>query len=232
MINDRLLWLILIALGVGLATFLVHLILYESATISWADTGQSLVHNIALLAILIASVVLFWRMRPGHILKLLSIWLVIGIVLVLAYSFRHDVADLARRLVSEVMPSRGLAIDGDVMFRERREGHFVIDANVNGVTVKFLVDTGASDVTLARQDARRLGFDLNNLIYDRTYRTANGIVKGARVRLHSLKVGHIVVPDVRASVNSADMNLSLLGMSFISRLSRFEVADGTLTLRQ
>ena len=96
----------------------------------------------------------------------------------------------------------------------------------------LLVDTGASDVTLTPRDARRLGFHLDRLTYDRTYRTANGIVKGARVRLHSLKVGHIVVPDVRASVNSADMNLSLLGMSFISRLSRFEVADGTLTLRQ
>ena len=129
------------------------------------------------------------------------------------------------------MPSRGLVTDGEVSFRERKGGHFIVDAKVDGVPIQFLVDTGASDVTLTPRDARRLGFDLNRLNYDRTYRTANGVVKGAPVRLHRLSVGHISLADVRASVNSADMNRSLLGMSFLSRLSSFEVAQGTLTLR-
>lgn len=231
MIKDRLLWLVLIALAVGLAVLLVHLVLRDPVAVSEGDAGRSLVHNFALLAILIASAVLFWRLKPGYILKILAIWLAIGAMLVLAYSFRHEAADLANRLMSEIMPSRGVAVNGEVRFREHQRGHFVIDADVDGVTVQFLVDTGASDVTLTPRDARRLGFHLDRLTYDRTYRTANGIVKGARVRLHSLKVGHIVVSDVRASINSADMNRSLLGMSFLSRLSSFEVANGTLTLR-
>ena len=106
------------------------------------------------------------------------------------------------------MPSHGLVTDGEVSFRERKGGHFIVDAKVDGVPIQFLVDTGASDVTLTPRDARRLGFDLNRL-----------------------SVGHISLADVRASVNSADMNRSLLGMSFLSRLSSFEVAQGTLTLR-
>tara|TARA_A100001037_G_scaffold49313_1_gene41235 strand:- start:8164 stop:8862 length:699 start_codon:yes stop_codon:yes gene_type:complete len=231
MSKDRLLWLVLIALGVGLGVFVVHLALSDPGAVSDGDGGRSLVHNVALLAILVASAVLFRRLKPGHILKRLTIWVAIGAVLVLAYSFRHDASDLANRLMAEVMPSRGMVMDGEVSFREHRGRHFIIDADVDGVTVQFLVDTGASDVTLAPRDARRLGFDLDRLTYDRTYRTANGIVKGAPVRLHSLKVGHIVLSDVKASVNSVDMNRSLLGMSFLSRLSSFEVADGTLTLR-
>ena len=121
---------------------------------------------------------------------------------------------------------------GEVVFRQRRGGHFVIDAEVNGVPVRFLVDTGASDVTLTPHDAGRLGFDLQQLRFNRTYRTANGTVQGASVRLGSVAIGPISLQNVRASVNAADMDLSLLGMSFLSRLSSYEVANGTLTLRR
>ena len=231
MSKERLLWLVLIALGIGMVVLVVQLVVRDPEAISGDAGGPSLVHSVALLAILAASAVLHRRLKPGHVLKHLSIWLAIGTALVLAYSFRHDAANTADRLVVEVMPSRGLVTDGEVSFREGKGGHFIVDAQVDGVPIQFLVDTGASDVTLTPRDARRLGFDLNRLKYDRTYRTANGVVKGAPVRLHSLSVGHISLADVRASVNSADMNRSLLGMSFLSRLSSFEVAQGTLTLR-
>ena len=228
--KERLLWLVLIALGIGLVLLVVQLAVGAPDAISGDAGGPSIVYNIALLAILVTSAVLHRRLKPGHVLKHLSIWLAIGAMLVLCYSFRHDAANLANRLVAEVMPSRGLVSDGEVSFRERKGGHFIVDARVDGVPIQFLVDTGASDVTLTPRDARRLGFDLNRLDYNRIYRTANGEVKGAPVRLHQLSVGHISLADVRASVNSADMNRSLLGMSFLSRLSRFEVAHGILTL--
>ena len=149
----------------------------------------------------------------------------------LGYSFRYDAANLGERLWAEVMPSRGMVADGVITFRESRGGHFIVDADVDGVSIPFLVDTGASDVTLKPSDARRLGFDLDGLSYDRTYRTANGTVRGASVRLRRVTIGPISVTQVRASVNAAEMTRSLLGMSFLSRLSGFEVAQGRLTLR-
>ena len=101
---------------------------------------------------------------------------------------------------------------------------------MNGVALRFLVDTGASDVVLGPADARRLGFDVAALDYSRRYRTANGVVFGAPVTLDRVRVGPIALDDVRASVNGAEMARSLLGMSFLGRLKGYEVSDDVLTL--
>ena len=81
-------------------------------------------------------------------------------------------------------------------------------------------------------DARRLGFDPDALAYTQVYSTANGTVRGAPVILREVAVGPIRVRDVAASVNDAPMAGSLLGMSFLGRLSAYEVSNGSLTLRQ
>ncbi len=231
MTGDRLLRFVLIALAVGLAALVVWLAVRGAGGIPVGTEVPSLVHNLVLLAVLVASAVLHRRLRPGHALKYLAVWLAVGAALVLGYGYRHEAKEIAGRLAAEVVPSRGFATDGGVVFRAGRHGHFVVDADVDGVRIRFLVDTGASDVTLTPRDAERLGFDLDRLTYDRAYRTANGVVRGAPVRLHRVAVGHVSVADVRASVNAAEMGRSLLGMSYLSRLSSFEVANGTLTLR-
>lgn len=227
----RVLWAIVIALGIGCVTLIALLALRDPDMLLDAERGAPFVHNVVLLVVLVASAVVFWRLRPGRILKHLAAWLAICATLVLGYSYRHDAAALADRLMAELVPSRGLAIDGAVAFRERLNGHFTIDAQVDGVAVRFLVDTGATDVTLTRRDAGRLGFDPGRLTYDRTYRTANGLVKGAAVRLRRVVIGSISMTDVRASVSRGDLGVSLLGMSYLSRLSGFEVTKGTLILR-
>lgn len=230
MSKDRLLWLLLAALGIAFAVLVFQLAVREPEALSGGG-GPNLVHGVLLLAILGASAVLHRRVKPGHVLKSLSIWLAIGAVLVLGYSFRYQATDLGQRLLAEVVPSRGQVSGDAVIFRESRGGHFVVEADVDGASIRFLVDTGATDVTLTPRDAARLGFDLDRLSYDRSYRTANGVVQGAPVRLRRVTIGPISLADVRASVNSAEMNRSLLGMSFLSRLSGFEVTDGTLVLR-
>jgi len=106
----------------------------------------------------------------------------------------------------------------------------VVEALVDGEPVRFLVDTGASDVVLSPADARRIGFDPAQMSFTRTYNTANGLVQGAPVRLGAVEVGPIRIEDVRASVNGADMRRSLLGMSFLSRLGGYEVSEDALTL--
>jgi len=85
-------------------------------------------------------------------------------------------------------------------------------------------------VVLSPADARRLGFDPDTLDFSKVYRTANGTVYGAPVRLRSLTIGSIRIDNVRASVNGAEMSRSLLGMSFLERLSGYEVTAGSLIL--
>lgn len=110
------------------------------------------------------------------------------------------------------------------------EGHFVIAAEVNGVPVTFLVDTGASEIVLTTADARRLGFDPRRLEFSQRFRTANGEVRGAPVRLRELRVGQFSLYDLDASVNAAPLPISLLGMSFLDRLHGYRVEDGRLIL--
>jgi len=162
-----------------------------------------------------------------------ALWLGFGALLVLGYSFRHDAAGLWHRLLAELIPGRAVeTAPGTVTVRQAQDGHFHVDARVDGVALHMLVDTGASLVTLSPADARRVGIALDRLIYTERFQTANGEGVGASVRLREIRIGPIVVRDVRASVNRAPMSASLLGQSLLNRLGGYSVSDGTLTLRR
>jgi clan AA aspartic protease (TIGR02281 family) len=110
-------------------------------------------------------------------------------------------------------------------------GHFLLKAVVNGVPINFMVDTGASHVVLTIPDARRIGFTANDLEFTQEFESANGTVRAAPVKLRELRIGQFSVYGLEASVNGGPLPISLLGMSFLQRLSSYEVADGRLILR-
>lgn len=110
-------------------------------------------------------------------------------------------------------------------------GHFLVEAVVDGVPVDFLVDTGASHVVLSMQDARKLGFTPDRLRFTQEFQSANGAVRAAPVELRELRIGQLRLFDLEASVNGGPLPISLLGMSFLERLSSYEVARGRLILR-
>ncbi len=111
------------------------------------------------------------------------------------------------------------------------DGHFWADGRVNGAHIRFLVDTGASNVSLTLADAQRLGLDMGSLIYDRTVRMAGGDSLAASVRLASVSVDGAQVPNVEALVISRGLPASLLGMSYLGRLTRFEATPAALILQ-
>src|SRR5918996_248067 len=110
-------------------------------------------------------------------------------------------------------------------------GHFLIEAIVNGVPVDFLVDTGASHIVLSVRDARKLGFTASQLQFTEQFQSANGTVRAAPVELRELRIGQLRMFDLDAWVNGGPLPISLLGMSFLQRLSSYEVARGRLILR-
>lgn len=109
-------------------------------------------------------------------------------------------------------------------------GHFSLVVDVNGVPVDFLVDTGATDVVLTMQDAARIGLDPENLAFIGRARTANGSVSTASATVDSLSLGNLTFNNARVSVNGGEMDQSLLGMSFLGRVGRLEIADNMLIL--
>lgn len=119
-------------------------------------------------------------------------------------------------------PSLVLSADG--------QGHFITSGSINGESMRFLVDTGATFVSLGAGDARRARIDPTKGTPGMS-QTANGVVPVWRVRLSSVKVGNIALHDVEATVHQHDMPVVLLGMSFLNRMEMRR--DGTmLTLTQ
>lgn len=120
---------------------------------------------------------------------------------------------------------------GHVAIPRDSRGHFQTDARIDGQRVSVMVDTGASIIALNESAAARLGFRPAPSAWRATVSTANGKVKAAPVRLGSVDIGGIVVRDVDAVVlPDESLGENLLGLSFLSRLKRFEYADGRLIL--
>ena len=223
------LWLAVVAAVVGLVWFL--LAAFPQRSLEGGDWAQ--IVKLGVILTVVASSVLFLRRIPlGETLRNIAIWAVICGVLLVGYAYRDDFSGLGRRLGGELMPSRPMATaGGEVELRAGAGGHFLVTAEVNGQPVDFLVDTGASDIVLAPDDAARLGYPPDSLSFTRQYATANGFGRGAPVRLDSLTVGPIAFYDVPASVNEAPMGESLLGMTFLRRLHSYEVRGDRLILR-
>ena len=110
-------------------------------------------------------------------------------------------------------------------------GHFRVEGAVDGRRLDFLVDTGATVVTLTEADAARLGFRPAPRDFVAQFRTANGVVRGAPLRLDIVEIGNLTVRNVPAVVLPEEaLSQNLLGLSFLSRLRRFEYREGRLVL--
>jgi aspartyl protease family protein len=115
-----------------------------------------------------------------------------------------------------------------------RNGQFSTDAEINGARIsRMLVDTGATLVALSYEDAAAAGVFPAPADYKYPVNTANGVAHVARVRLRDVRIGRLTVYDVDAVVGERGaLSGSLLGMTFLSKLSRFEIDSGALILRQ
>ncbi|MCW9034040.1 MAG: TIGR02281 family clan AA aspartic protease [Rhodospirillales bacterium] len=173
------------------------------------------------------------RMKMNEALRNIGAWLGIAAVIFLGYSYRGELEGVKNRVLGELVPSQGATLDeASISFRESRNGHYQIKAEVNGQWVDFMLDTGATSIVLSPQDAERLGYGAESLAFTGRANTANGVIRTAKVTLRRLAVGPIAFDDVPAIVNGAPMSKSLLGMSFLKRLRTYSVNNGTLILRK
>jgi aspartyl protease family protein len=142
-----------------------------------------------------------------------------------ASSARPAPVDVAQTTTSSAPGAR------DASITKSTDGHYWAEANVNGSAVRFLVDTGATAVSLSPEDARRLGFDPATLTYGYKVTTASGEARAAKVQLTSVSVGGARVEAVDAYVIEKGLDQSLLGMSYLGRLSTFQATPTGMILR-
>jgi clan AA aspartic protease (TIGR02281 family) len=162
--------------------------------------------------------------------------------------FQTDIGSGGHVLSTDAAPSvdlRRSATDFDVFVEKVTQpgrtvtlspntyGHYIVEADIGGTSVELLTDTGATFVALNYETAVRLGFTTQTLHFTSRSSTANGIARVAPVTLDYVRVGSIMVRDVKAVIaEPGKMTQNLLGMSFINRLSGFELRGGRLLMVQ
>jgi aspartyl protease family protein len=134
---------------------------------------------------------------------------------------------------SDYQPRQSATSGRSLTLESGRDGHFPVEVRIEGRRIDFIVDTGASLVILRESDAAQAGFRPMRSDYTATVSTANGKIKAAPFKLDRIEVGGITVYDVPALVLPDEaLWKNLLGMSFLSRLKRYEVANGRMVLEQ
>ena len=169
--------------------------------------------------------------------------LIVAAVLVAAASWLAQTADkmtatparvtsgsnMASARLQDAAPTGGRSLS---IPRDAR-GHFQTEGRIEGQRISFMVDTGASMIALNEKSAARFGLRPSRGDYTTTVSTANGTIKAARTRLAMVELGGLVVRDVDAMVLPDEaLSENLLGLSFLSKLKRFEYAGGRLVLEQ
>jgi aspartyl protease family protein len=130
-------------------------------------------------------------------------------------------------------PRQSAAGQHKMSLESGRDGHFRVDARVDGRHIDFVVDTGATLVIMRESDAAQVGIHPMPRDYTAIVSTANGKTKAARAKLGQIEVGSITVFDVPALVLPDEaLSQNLLGVAFLSKLRRYEYADGRMVLEQ
>ena len=227
----RLLWILLLGLGLALLALIVR---HDDGTIAGLES-----HDFASLAIKIALLVFFggfvlamFRQRFSQALEAALFWVVLALVLAAGYSYRTELREIADRILSELVPGRAAQRGTTVEFARGRTGDFQVAMQVNGVRVPMVLDTGASAVVLTQDAAKAAGLPLEMLAYNVNVDTANGRARAASVTLDRIAVGSIVERGVPALIaQPGQLKTSLLGMSFLNRLHSWEVRGDRLEMR-
>ena len=178
--------------------------------------------------VILGSVLVLWfvvqnRDSIGKLMQQALIWVLIFVGAIAVVGLWDDIRQTVRPMQSVVSEDR-------IELPRAPDGHYYLTAQVNGEPIRFVVDTGASQIVLGQSDAERIGIDTGRLAYLGRAYTANGEVRTAPVRLNSVEVGPVRHEDVRAVVNEGEMSGSLLGMSYLQRFSSIEITGGKLVL--
>jgi aspartyl protease family protein len=173
-----------------------------------------------------------FRNSFARALEAALVWLAIGALLAIGYTYRFELRDVADRVLAEIVPGRAASRGRTVEFARTSGGSFSVTTQVNGARIPMVLDTGASAVVLTQEAAKAAGLPIEVLNYSVSVDTANGRTRAAPVTLDRVSVGGITERAVPALIAQAgQLRSNLLGMSFLNRLESWEVRGDKLLLR-
>lgn len=191
------------------------------------DQFQRLVYLSILGTVLVSYALVASRGRALTLLRHLLLWglLIVGV------AAAWGLWDSVRGGAAVIQTAQGDGIE----LRRSRDGQFHLTLDIIGPSgiaqpVRFIVDTGATEMVLRQQDAAKLGFAAADLRYLGTARTANGVTRTAQVRLDQVALHGHRAQGVRALVNEGELHASLLGMGYLERFSRIEITRDRLRI--
>ncbi len=229
--RQRLLWLLLIGILIAIVVLIAQRGAGTVGPISTDDFG-SFVYKIAILMFLAGAAVTLFRERFTQAVTAALLWVVVGLVLLVGYSYRFELSNVANRVLAELMPGHVISHGRAVEVARTNAGDFAIAARINGARVPMVLDTGASSVVLTHDDAKAAGLPLEVLNYTVSIDTANGRTRAAPVTLDRIAIGGLEERSVEALVaQPGQLRTSLLGMSFLNRLQSWQVSGDRLMLR-
>ncbi|MBL3568840.1 aspartyl protease [Rhodovulum sulfidophilum] len=187
------------------------------------DFGR-LIYLVLLATVIAGYFLLSHRRRLGQVAQQAAIWGLIFIGVIAGFGLWSDIRN-------DVAPRQTVFADENRIEVPRApDGHYYMTLRINDVPIRFVVDTGATDVVLTRDDAEKVGIDPQSLQFFGEAHTANGAVRTAPVRLDVVELGPVTDRNLRAFVNSGEMRESLLGMAYLNRFERIEVVRDRMIL--
>jgi aspartyl protease family protein len=185
------------------------------------------------IAVFVGGLILvLFRKHITKAVEALLFWAVIGLLLLIGYSYRTELQETGDRVLAELIPGRAATHGHTVEIVRGKGGDFSVHTNINGAKIAMLLDTGATSVILTQEAAKAAGLPIDLLAYTVDVDTANGRTHAAPVTLDRVTVGGLTEREVPALVVRAGaLKSNLLGMTFLNRLESWEVRGDKLRLR-
>jgi aspartyl protease family protein len=230
-VSRRLTWIFVFGVALSLAALIASNDQDAIANLLRHDIG-SLMLKIALVVSVGGLVLVLFRERLSKALEATMFWAVVGLLLVVGYTYRLELRDVADRVIAEMMPGHVAGHGRSVQVVRANTGDFAVAAHINGAKIPMVLDTGATSVVLTQEAAKAAGLPIEVLNYSVNVDTANGRTRAAAVTLDKLAVGGLTERAVPALVaQHGQLKSNLLGMSFLNRLESWEVRGDSLRMR-
>lgn len=230
-VSRRITWVFVLGAALSLAALIASSDQDAIANLLRHDMG-SLALKLALVVSIGGLALVFFRERFAKALEAMAFWALVGLLLVVAYSYRIELREVVDRVVAELMPGHVAGHGRNVELVRSRAGDFALAAHINGAKVPMVLDTGATSVVLTQEAAKAAGLPIEVLSYSVNVDTANGRTRAASVTLDRVAVGGLIERAVPALVaQPGQLKSNLLGMTFLNRLESWEVRGDKLRMR-
>ena len=164
-------------------------------------------------------------------IKSILLWLFLFIIIILGYSYKYQLKEIFYQAMANIAPGKFTIISkGKIAIKANIAEQYYISAKVNNHSVHFLIDTGASIVSIPISIAEKIGFNVSNLVFNDRFHTANGVIFCASSNNNNITLENFSVNNVNISICPNELSTPLLGVNFLKMLKKYQVENGEMVL--